>query len=133
MQGLDAEAIKTALREIGVKPHRSFNANVEDICDAAREELGLDKATEDYRAFISFLEVVGLSAKVEKYKLYTLPEFYAAVMNGVKKAANGENANDYIKKMQTKSKLRHIFAELYNSYVFENDAEIDGNEDIKSE
>jgi Predicted esterase of the alpha-beta hydrolase superfamily len=86
LETVDPEAIKAALRKLDVKPHRNFSANIEDVCDIAREELDLDDSTEDYRAFLSFLEVVGLAVKAEKYAFYSLPEFYAAVMCAAKKS-----------------------------------------------
>ncbi len=104
------------LSQLGEKSYVLLNANIDQLCDILREELGVDKAMEDYRVFIYFLETFAMIFNIDKYAFYNLQDFYDLVMQSARANASalGKDLESFLKKDTTaKPKLRKIFTAFY--------------------
>lgn len=118
--------LSPVLKQFSDKTYAILNANIELLCDTLREALDVDKAMEDYKVFIYFLETFALVFNIDKYAFYNLADFYGLVMQSARACASamGKDIEDYLKKDPTiKPKLRKIFMAFFNLMSFSEEAD----------
>lgn len=119
LRRLDKSAVVSVIETRHMKPHRTHDANIEDLLDVIREALGLSAKTGDQQTFIRFLEAFALYFGVPRFRYYEIEEFYNAVMAAARtKSEQTEGGINEVVKSEKgiKSELKEIFILLFSGY-----------------
>lgn len=121
LYGIDKDCVIEIIKNAKLKPHKNHDANLEDLFDILRGELGLASDTPDSTAFINFLEVFAALFKVNRFRYYTLRELYEWIMlyaHEECRSAGGDIEEVLKRDRSVKSELKNVFATLYRHYKF---------------